>query len=194
MTVIRWILALLIVAAVGAMTLGALKPRERPPTQVQTAKAGRATLTRTVSGAGKLEPASKVNVSSNITGVLLDLKAKVGTQVKKGDYLGQIDTSRYLSMVSQQRSQLAAARADVDRAKANLNKLRKETQRLAQLADRDAIGLSELEQATSGCAPPRPRCWRRRAAPRAPPRPCRRPPTTWSGPRSRRPSTARCCR
>ena len=149
MTVLRWIIAVVVIGAVGFVTLGALKPRARPPTEVQTVKATRTTLTRTVSGAGKLEPASKVNVSSNITGVLLDLKAVIGMQVKKGDYLGQIDTSRYLSQVSQQRSSVAAAKADVERAKANLAKLRRDAQRLAQLADRDAVGLSELEQATS---------------------------------------------
>jgi HlyD family secretion protein len=149
MTVFRWILALLIVAAVGKCTVSALKPRVRPPTDVQTAKATRTTLTRTVSGAGKLEPASKVNVSSNITGVLLDLKVGIGSQVKKGDYLGQIDTSRYLSLVAQQRSGLAASKADSERAKSNLAKLKKDAQRLSQLADRDAIGLSDLEQANA---------------------------------------------
>ncbi len=149
MTVFRWILAVIIMGSVGMCTVSALKPRARPPTEVQTTKAARTTLTRTVSGAGKLEPASKVNVSSNITGVLLDLKVGIGSQVKKDDYLGQIDTSRYLSMVAQQRSGLAASKADVERAKANLAKLRRDAQRLSQLADRDAIGLSDLEQANA---------------------------------------------
>jgi HlyD family secretion protein len=149
MTVFRWILALLICGAVGMCTVSALKPRVRPPTEVQTSKASRTTLTRTVSGAGKLEPASKVNVSSNITGVLLDLKVGIGSQVKKGDYLGQIDTSRYLSLVAQQRSGLAASKADSERARANLAKLKRDAQRLSQLADRDAIGLSDLEQANA---------------------------------------------
>jgi HlyD family secretion protein len=149
MTVFRWILALVIAAAVAKCTVSALKPRVRPPTSVQTAKATRTTLTRTVSGAGKLEPASKVNVSSNITGVLLDLKVGIGSEVKKGDYLGQIDTSRYLSLVAQQRSALAASKADSERARANLAKLKRDAQRLSQLADRDAIGLSDLEQANA---------------------------------------------
>jgi HlyD family secretion protein len=149
MTVFRWILAIVLMAAVGWCSMGALKPRVRPPTSVQTAKATRTTLTRTVSGAGKLEPASKVNVSSNITGVLLDLKVGIGSEVKKGDYLGQIDTSRYLSLVAQQRSALAASKADSERARSNLAKLKKDAQRLSQLADRDAIGLSDLEQANA---------------------------------------------
>src|SRR4051812_3205487 len=128
MTVFRWILALLFIAVVGKLTLGALAPRQKPPTAVQTTKATRATLTRTVSGAGKLEPASKVNVSSNITGVLLDLKVVIGSQVKKGDYLGQIDTSRYQSQVAQQRSQVGAAKSDVERLKGHLARLRKDAE------------------------------------------------------------------
>jgi HlyD family secretion protein len=147
MTVFRWIIAILLTLIVLGVAAKALEPRKKPPTEVQSTKVDKATITRTVSGAGKLEPATKVNVSAQITGILLDLKVDIGSQVKKGDYLGQIDTSRYQAVVSQSKGGLAAANADVNRARANVSRLRKDFARLEALAQKNAIGLSEVETA-----------------------------------------------
>jgi HlyD family secretion protein len=149
MTVFRWIIAAVFTLVIVGVAVGALKPRKQPPTEVQSTKVEKATITRTVSGAGKLEPATKVNVSAQTTGILLDLKVDIGSQVKKGDYLGQIDTSRYQAVVSQSKGGLAAANADVARAKANVSRLRKELARLEALAKNSAVGLSEVENAES---------------------------------------------
>jgi HlyD family secretion protein len=147
MTVFRWIFAALILGFVVMTAMKGMKPKEPPPTSVQTAKAEKATVTRTVSAAGKLEPVHKVNVSSNITGVLVDLQVGIGSVVKKGQYLGQIDTSNYRSRVDQQRSQSSAASADVARAEASLNKLKADAARMAALAERGAGNAADLAQA-----------------------------------------------
>src|SRR5262249_17590368 len=123
MTVFRWIFAVLVMVVVVLVARNGMKPRQPPPTVVQSVKAEKAPITRTVAGAGKLEPLRKVNVSSNITGVLVDLKVGIGSVVKKGQYIGQIDTSNYRSRVDQQRSQTEAAGSDVKRAEANVAKL-----------------------------------------------------------------------
>ena len=102
MTIARWIFAVLAVGLVAMVAMSSLQPRPRPPTQVQTAVATRMSITRSVSGAGKIEPVHKVNVSSNITGTLLSLEVAVGSKVTKGEPLGQIDTSLYKSQVEQQ--------------------------------------------------------------------------------------------
>jgi HlyD family secretion protein len=147
MTTARWVFAALLVALVGLVAWSSLQRRPPPPTTVHTATVGRQDLTRIVSGAGRLEPARKVNVSSNITGTLLDLRVGIGSQVTKGDTLGQIDTSRYASVVEQQRAMLAAARSDANAAKARLARLRRDAERLDQLAGRGAVGAAEVEQA-----------------------------------------------
>jgi HlyD family secretion protein len=147
MTVFRWIFALLVVGAVAFMTMKSLRPQPKPPQRVQTAKADRATVTRTVTAAGKLEPRRKVNVSSNITGTLVDLQVGIGSVVTKGQYLGQIDTSRYEAQLNQQKSQAGAALADVRRAAANLTRLRSDAARLDALVAKGAGNASDLEQA-----------------------------------------------
>ena len=82
-----------------------------------------------MSGAGKLEPVHKVNVSSNITGTLLELKVGIGSKVTKGETLAQIDTSLYRAQAEQQRAQLQAAEAAVIGARANLKYLTDEAER-----------------------------------------------------------------
>ena len=147
MTVFRWIFAIIVVGLVGMVALKRMKPPEKPPTRVSTARAEKATITRTVTAAGKVEPLRKVNVSSNVTGTLVDLKVGIGSVVKKGQYLGQIDTSRYQAQVEQQRSQVGAASADVRRAGAQLQKLKSEAARLESLVKRGAGNASDLDAA-----------------------------------------------
>ncbi len=152
MTVARWIFAALIIAVVALITLSSLKPRPAPLVEVHTATAGKLSITRTVSGAGKLEPERKVNVSSNITGVLLDLKVGIGSQVEKGEVIGQIDTSRYKAQFQQQMAQVKSAEADVQRAKANASYLASEEKRAEQLQRTQVGSEAELAKARSARA------------------------------------------
>jgi len=152
MTIVRWIFAALIIAVVAMVALSSLKPRSAPLVEVHTATAAKTSITRTVSGAGKLEPERKVNVSSNITGVLLDLKVGIGSTVEKGQVIGQIDTSRYRAQFQQQQAQVRSAEADVARARANADYLASEEKRSEQLAKSQVASESELAKARSARA------------------------------------------
>lgn len=149
MTIARWIFAVVVVALIALVTVSSLKPHKARPVTVHTATAIKSAITRTVSGAGKLEPARKVNVSSNITGVLLDLKVAIGSSVTKGQVLGQIDTSRYKEQVAQQVAQVNAAEAEVKRARASAAHLASEERRAADLVKGQVISEAELAQARS---------------------------------------------
>ncbi len=147
MTIARWIFAVVVVALVAMVAMSSLEPRAQPPIGVQTAVATRASITRTVSGAGKIEPVHKVNVSSNITGTLLSLDVAVGTKVVEGAPLGQIDTSLYQSVVEQQQAQVRATQADVKRGHANLDYLTKEAVRVKQLLASGVASEADLSRA-----------------------------------------------
>jgi len=146
MTVRRWIVAVLVVLVVVGMAVASLKPRPEPPVQVQTTKSARMTVTRSVRSAGKLEPHQKVNVSCNITGVLIDLPVVIGQVVKRGQYLGQIETIRYAAVVQQVRARLQAAEADIMREDANLKRLRNVMERIDKESG-NAFNVGEREKA-----------------------------------------------
>lgn len=149
MTIARWIFALLIVGLVGMVAMKSLQPRPERTTNVQSVAATRASITRSVSGAGKLEPVHKVNVSSNITGVLLDLSVGIGSKVTKGQTIAQIDTSLYRAQAEQQRAQLQAAEAAVVGARANLKYLTDEAEREKKLSASGVVSEAELTKAIS---------------------------------------------
>jgi HlyD family secretion protein len=149
MTVARWIFAVVIVALVGMAAMKSLRPRPAQMTQVQIATATKMSITRSVSGAGKLEPVHKVNVSSNITGTLLDLSVGIGSKVTKGQTLAQIDTSLYHAQTQQQSAQLKAAEAAVVGARAKLKYLTDEDQRLTKLYAAGVVSDAELQQGRS---------------------------------------------
>jgi HlyD family secretion protein len=149
MTIGRWIFAAVIIALVALLAVGSLKPRPQPPTTVQPATVTRTSITRSVSGAGKLEPVHKVNVSSNITGTLLELKVGIGSKVNKGDTLAQIDTSLYQAQAEQARGQVKAAEATVIGARANLKYLVEEEARLLKLFNAGVVSESDLTKGQS---------------------------------------------
>ncbi len=152
MTLTRWLIAAVLIALVGFVAVKSLEPRAAPPTSIQTATARRASITRTVSGAGKLEPVVKVNVSANITGTLLELQVDIGSTVKRGDFIGQIDTSLYKAQFEQQQAQLGSSSADIKRARANAEHLASEEQRLARMVAANVASEAELAQARSARA------------------------------------------
>jgi HlyD family secretion protein len=152
MTIARWIFAVAIIALVAMVAVSSLEPRARPPVSVHTAAAARTSITRTVTGAGKLEPDRKINVSSNITGTLLELSVDIGSKVTKGQVIGQIDTSRYKAQFEQQVAQLRSAEADARRARANADYLAAEEKRAEQLVGTQVASTSELDKARSARA------------------------------------------
>ncbi|MEJ7596294.1 MAG: efflux RND transporter periplasmic adaptor subunit [Kofleriaceae bacterium] len=149
MTIARWIFAAVIIGLVAMVAMKSLRPRPEPKTMVQSTTAAKLSITRSVSGAGKLEPVHKVNVSSNITGTLLDLKVVIGSKVTKGQVIAQIDTSLYQAQAEQQRAQLRAAEATVIGARANVKYLIDEEARLRKLLAAGVVSESELTKAAS---------------------------------------------
>ena len=149
MTIGRWVFAVMIVGLVAMVAMKSLQPRPERTTSVQAATATKMSITRTVSGAGKLEPVHKVNVSSNITGVLLDLKVGIGSKVTKGEVIAQIDTSLYHAQAEQQRAQLKAAEAGVTGARENAKYLSDEQERMRKLRAAGVVSEADMTKAES---------------------------------------------
>ena len=68
----RALLALVFVGGLVAITVAGLKERPPPPVEVQVGSAKRAPITRTVTGAGKVQPATTVKISSSLSGDLVE--------------------------------------------------------------------------------------------------------------------------
>jgi len=147
MTKGRWILAVIILLAVGFATVRGLKPHPPPPVDVSTATVKKQDLTHTVNAAGHLQARETVKVSSNVTGDLLSLSVKEGDHVKVGQVLGQIDRRLGESQVAQFRGAVAAAVAQTAQVDATIAQDERDLARLKKLVAENLATQADLEKA-----------------------------------------------
>jgi HlyD family secretion protein len=146
------IIAALFVLAVTGMVVASLLPRKEPAVAVQTSAVKRGSITRKVSAAGKLQPATQVKVSSNVSGDLLELHVKEGDRVTKGQLLARIDSRRHLAQVRQQAAGRASAAAELSHQRVQVERLRQERDRVKRLLDSQSASEAEMERAQADVA------------------------------------------
>ncbi|MEO5728237.1 MAG: efflux RND transporter periplasmic adaptor subunit, partial [Byssovorax sp.] len=147
MTIGRWILAVIILVAVGLATAQGLMPHPPPPVEVSLAVVKRQDVTRTVNAAGHLQARETVKVSSNVTGDLLSLSVKEGDHVTRGQVLGQIDKRLGESQVAQFRGAVASAVAQTAQVEATIVQDERDLVRRRQLVAENLSTTAELEKA-----------------------------------------------
>lgn len=141
------IVAALLVLLVAGLVAFSLRPHRDPPLQVQVAEVRRGPITRRVTGAGKLQAATQVKLSSNLSGDLLDLTVREGDRVTKGQYLGRIDSRRYAAQVNREEASRASAQAEVSLAEVQAARSRAELTRVKRLVQSQSASEAELEKA-----------------------------------------------
>jgi HlyD family secretion protein len=141
------IFAGLFVLAIVGVVAASLKPKLEPPTKVQATAARKGAITRIVTAGGKLQAATEVKLSSNITGDLVDLLIKEGDQVKRGQVLGHIDTRRYGAQLNQSEAARNSAAADVEVQRVRATQLAAEAARVEKLVASQNASAAELEKA-----------------------------------------------
>jgi HlyD family secretion protein len=143
----RKIVAAAFVLAVIAIVVASLRPAAEPPVKVQLVAARQGAITRLVTAAGKLQAATEVKVSSNISGDLLGLEVREGDLVKKGQVLGRIDARRYDEQVRQQQAMRASASADLDLEQVRVAQMEQELARVVKLAASGNASAAEVDTA-----------------------------------------------
>src|SRR5262249_58541206 len=91
------------------------------PCFIDTATVARQSLTVTVSGTGTVEPAELVQVKSKASGQIVKMPVQMGTLVKPGDLIAQIDPRDPQSRYNQAVAALNAAKANLAVTKAALD-------------------------------------------------------------------------
>jgi HlyD family secretion protein len=139
-------IAALLFLAVAAITLGGLRQRPPPAVEVQFAKAKRASITRVIAGAGKVEAVTTVKISSNLSGDLIELLVKEGDRVTKGQVLGQIDRKRFEAASKQALAAQSASKADAQVAQVEVERAGAEHGRVEALLKKGLASAAELDK------------------------------------------------
>lgn len=114
-----------------------------------TVPAAVADLTVTVSATGTLQPLTQVDISSQLSGIVRSVSVNENQQVKKGDVLAALDTTRLEVQIERAEASAKAAAAKVEDATVTLNENEKALARAAALTKRGMATDQSLEAATA---------------------------------------------
>jgi multidrug efflux system membrane fusion protein len=94
--------------------------RAAPPQVVKVAKAARGDMPETLSELGTVTPIATVTVLPQLSGYLTEVGYKEGQEVKKGQFLAQIDPRQYEIDLQQAQAALLKDQASLDQAHSDL--------------------------------------------------------------------------
>jgi HlyD family secretion protein len=112
-----------------------------------TAPVTRGAVTRAVTATGTVNPVLTIIVGTYVSGVIQDLSCDYNTQVKRGQICAKIDPRPYQTVVDQNRANLNAAKAQLDKDKANLVYAKLFYDRMLGLAKTNAVSKDSLDSA-----------------------------------------------
>ena len=135
-------LAVLIIGVTSAM-----KGRNKA-TEVRMEKVQRRDLVASVTASGQVQPHTKVDISTDISGRIVRLAVKEGQMVTAGQFLLEIDPSQYRAAVERATAAVASARAQAAQSKPALLQAQRNYDRLMALkkANPTLVSDEQIEQ------------------------------------------------
>jgi HlyD family secretion protein len=109
----------------------------------------RGAITATVTATGTLQPVSKVQVGTYVSGPIQAIYVDFNSPVRSGQLVAKIDPAPFEVKVRQAEANLANARARVEKARADLQLKRLTLERNRSLRTRDLISQDELDTSVS---------------------------------------------
>lgn len=116
--------------AAGLLALGgaaaayhhASKPAGPEPSRYRDAPADIGNITQTVTANGTINPVALINVGSQVSGTVVELKADFNDRVKKGQVLLKLDPTIFNAQIRQGEASLASAQASLRLAQATYSR------------------------------------------------------------------------
>jgi HlyD family secretion protein len=133
------------VVLVVLVLLVVLGSKRDPIITVQTEKVTKRTITQIVSASGKIQPEVLVNISPEVSGEIIELPVDMGQHVKKGQLLVRIKPDTYIAARDQSKAILNSAIANLELAKANLDKADSDNKRSVDLHKKGLLSDADLE-------------------------------------------------
>lgn len=144
----KWSVAGAIVLAIAIIGVTSAMKGRNKATEVRMEKVQRRDLTASVTASGQVQPHTKVDVSSDITGRVVRLAIKEGQMVTKGQFLLEIDPSQYQANVERATAAVASSRSQSAQAKPGFAQAQRNYDRLAALkkANPTLVSDEQVEQ------------------------------------------------
>jgi HlyD family secretion protein len=139
--------AVVAVAAIGGIVAANVIREKRSRTEVETGVVETHDLVQVVTASGEVRPKRYVNVGANVSGRIVELRVEEGDAVEEGQVLAKIESERYEAGERQSRAGVAAARAELQRAEADLEGSRLAFERTQRMQEDKLISRQVYDQA-----------------------------------------------
>lgn len=128
-----------IVVVVGGLVVANLTMNRSTATKVQADEAAMRELVEKVSASGRIQPQTKVNITSEVNGEIIGLYVREGDRVEAGRLLVLLDTVQVASDVQQARYAVSEINARLNGSKVALDQAEEEFKRQEQLWERGKL-------------------------------------------------------
>ena len=118
-----------------------------PEPTVTTAAVSKGDIVETVGATGTLQAVTTVQVGTQVSGTIQELRADFNSLVRKGQVIARLDPSLFQTQIEQARANLIRAQAELERLKVTLDDARTKLTRAQELWAKKLIPQNELETA-----------------------------------------------
>ncbi len=136
-----------LLAGVGLWRWQAGSAKGKP--QYETAAVDKGNIVAKVTATGTLSAIVTVQVGSQVSGRIAELKADFNSAVKKGQLIAKIDPALFQAAVEQARANFVAAQGNLARSQAQATDADRQAARAQALSERKLIALADYETAQS---------------------------------------------
>jgi HlyD family secretion protein len=146
-TMIRWALILLVVGGAGFGGWRYFKSRRAPKTKYATVSVDRGRIASRVTATGTLSALVTVLVGAQVSGRIETIKADFNSTVKKGQVIATLEPSLFQAALEQSNANYLAAKASLDKAKAQELDAQRQFARAKTLGDQKLIAQADIDTA-----------------------------------------------
>ena len=125
-------------AAVSILALAACSDGEMV-TYTKT-KVSKGDISTSITATGTIEPVTKVEVGTQVSGIISKIYVDYNSEVRKGQVIAELDKTNLLSELASSKSQLANAQSELDYQKSNF-------ERYATLFEKGLVSVNDYETA-----------------------------------------------
>jgi HlyD family secretion protein len=143
------ILGVLGAVVLAFVAMGFIKRKDKDVARVTTAKVEKIDLVSKVTANGKIQARRKVDLSALVMGQIVNLAAKEGDRVQKGQLLLQIDRAQLAAQTAGRESALGAMRSDLVAAQSAADQARYDYERARRNWEAKILSEAELQKTKS---------------------------------------------
>jgi len=142
-------IAVLVVAAGAIIGWTMLRNNKNGLPKYRLEKLTKGDIEAVVTTSGTVNPITKVEVGSQVSGKIAKLYVDYNSQVKEGQILGELDLLQFESRVKQNQANYSSSKASLEKAKVTLANLQRQYERALRLFEKDLISFEEKDTAES---------------------------------------------